>query len=34
VKPGITLFWKDLWEILSDHKPYQRNSRELQKIYG
>jgi hypothetical protein len=21
-KPGITLFWKDLWEILRDHQPY------------
>ena len=22
VKPGITLFWEDLWEILRDHQPY------------
>jgi hypothetical protein len=21
-KPGITFFWKDLWEILQDHQPY------------
>ncbi len=21
-KPGITFFWKDLWEILRDHQPY------------
>ena len=27
-KLGITFFWKDLWEILRDHQPYQRNSRE------
>jgi len=30
VKSGITLFWEELWEILRDHQPYQRNSRELQ----
>jgi len=23
VKPGITFFWKELWEILRDHKLYQ-----------
>ena len=32
VKSGITLFWEELWEILRDHQPYQRNSRELQNI--
>jgi hypothetical protein len=30
VKSGITFFWEELWEILRDHQPYQRNSRELQ----
>ena len=28
-KPGITKIWKEIWEILRDRKPYQRNSREL-----
>jgi len=31
VKQGITFFWEELWEIHWDHKPYQRNSRELLK---
>ena len=31
VKQGITFFWEELWEIHRDHKPYQRNSRELLK---
>jgi len=25
-KPGMTFCWRALWEILRDHKPYQRNS--------
>ncbi len=28
-KPGITFSWREIWEVLWGHKPYQRNFREL-----
>ena len=29
VKSDITFCWEERWEILRDHKPYQRNSNKL-----
>jgi len=28
-KPGITFSWREIWEELRAHKPYQRDFREL-----
>ena len=34
-KPGITFSWREIWEVLRAHKPYQRDFRELlSRLFG